>query len=92
MLSSKPLRYLTTFSQFIHLSYSKKSKSLYFLYEKVLSLLQKIRLNAITKGFVIPIYLTFTYIIMILSLTSIIFPFPLYPNHTQNIPTKIDFG
>ena len=65
MLSSKPLRYLNVFSQLIHLSYSKKSKSLYLLNEKVLSCLQKIRLNTITKGFVI-MSVTLSYIITIL--------------------------
>ncbi len=65
MLSSKPLRYLKVFSQFIHLLYSKKSKSLYLLNEKVLSCLQKIRLNTISIGFVI-MSVTLSYIITIL--------------------------
>lgn len=65
MLSSKPLRYLKVFSQFIHLLYSKKSKSLYLLNEKVLSCLQKIRLTTISKGFVI-MSVTLSYIITIL--------------------------
>ena len=83
ILSSKPLRHRTTFSQFVHLSYSKKSKSLYFLYEKVLSWLQRIRLNAMTIGFVICKCLTFTHIIMVLSLKLIISTFQLNPVRTQ---------
>ena len=59
MLSSKPLRYLKVFSQLIHLSNSKKLKSLYLLNEKVLSCLQKIRLNTVSKGFVIMFCYTF---------------------------------
>jgi hypothetical protein len=66
MLSSKPLRYLKVFSQLIHLLYSKKLKSLYLLNEKVLSCLQKIRLNTISKGFVIHMSVTLSYIITIL--------------------------
>jgi len=44
---------------------------LYFLIEKVLSWLQKIRLNTINSGFVIRMFLILTYIITILLLTEI---------------------
>lgn len=72
MLSSKPWICRKTFSQLLHILYSKKSKSLYFLIEKVLSWLQKIRLNTINSGFVIRMFLILTYIITILLSTEII--------------------